>query len=145
MHFFYSFTISSEIEGNVIAVKFHSNRTVAGFTNYSEISIKRQFAPNLGPGVLWHMILKIYNPKFWWGTLGNKVRAKNGKFCGKFRGNLLIKWWKKLKIIENQLLLYESLFPYILTICTWISRPKFKTLDFGVIAGNSEKRISVRQ
>ena len=43
----------------------------------------------------------------------------------------------------NQLFLYESLFPYILAICTWIFRPKFKTLDFGVIAGYLEKRISV--
>ena len=49
----------------------------------------------------------------------------------------------KLKNTLNQLFLDESLFPYILAVCTWIFMPKFKKLHFEVIAGNMEKRISV--
>ena len=48
------------------------------------------------------------------------------------------------KSLINQLFLYELLFPYILAVCPQIFRPKFKKLDFEVIAGNQEKRITVQ-
>ena len=47
------------------------------------------------------------------------------------------------KSLMNQLFLYESLFSYILTVCVWIFRPKFKKQDFEVISGYLEKRITV--
>ena len=48
------------------------------------------------------------------------------------------------KSLINQLFLYESLFSYILAVCVWIFRPKFKKQDFEVISGYLEKRITVR-
>ena len=50
---------------------------------------------------------------------------------------------KSSKSLVNQLFLYDSLFPYILAIRTWIFRLKLKRPDFEVIAGYLEKRISV--
>ena len=49
------------------------------------------------------------------------------------------------KSLINQLFLYESLFSYILAVCVWIFRPKFKKLDFEVISGYLEKRITVQR
>ena len=47
------------------------------------------------------------------------------------------------KSLINQLFLYESLFSYILAVFVWIFRPKLKKLDFEVISGYLEKRITV--
>ena len=52
---------------------------------------------------------------------------------------------KSSKSLVNQLFLYDSLFPYILAIRTWIFRPKLKRLDFEVIAGYLEKWITVQR
>ena len=71
--------------------------------------------------------------------------AKNALKGQKLRFPSTLRAQMSSKSLINQLFLYESLFSYILAVCTWIFRPKFKKLDFEVIAGYLEKRISVER